>query len=73
MTRLTRFDSSADIGTALSQWDEVKNYSGGEDICLGNVVRDNKIITNVRRGCRSYIPTYSHTLVFPAIGVAVFG
>eukprot|EP00904_Undaria_pinnatifida_P010507 jgi/Undpi1/6587/HiC_scaffold_20.g09066.m1 len=38
------------IGTALSQWDEVKNYSGGEDICLGNVVRDNKIITNGNEG-----------------------
>eukprot|EP00904_Undaria_pinnatifida_P010506 jgi/Undpi1/6586/HiC_scaffold_20.g09065.m1 len=38
------------IGTALSQWDEAKNYSGGEDICLGNIVRNNDITTNGNEG-----------------------
>lgn len=42
---------SSDIGTALAQWDEEKNYSGGEDVCLGNLVRKNLIATNVRRDC----------------------
>eukprot|EP00904_Undaria_pinnatifida_P010505 jgi/Undpi1/6585/HiC_scaffold_20.g09064.m1 len=45
------------IGTALAQWGEEKNFSGGEDICLGNIVRDNEITTNgnegvdVKEGC----------------------
>lgn len=45
----------SDIGTALAQWDEQKNFSGGEDVCLGNIVRNNEIETNVRRGCHPCI------------------
>ncbi|CAM9195519.1 unnamed protein product, partial [Laminaria digitata] len=46
------------IGTALAQWDEAKNFSGGEDVCLGNVIRNNEIVTNgnegvdVKEGCQ---------------------
>lgn len=48
-----RFRVAADIGTARSQWaDEAKNPTGGEDVCLGNVIKNNYIMTNVRRDCR---------------------
>lgn len=46
------FILASDIGTALAQWDEAKNFSGGEDVCLGNVIRNNEIVTNVRTDCQ---------------------
>eukprot|EP00904_Undaria_pinnatifida_P002266 jgi/Undpi1/1203/HiC_scaffold_104.g14117.m1 len=35
------------VGTSRSQWTHVKNHSGGEDICRGNVISNNEIETNV--------------------------
>ena len=43
-----RFHILADVGTSRSQWTHVKNHSGGEDICRGNVISNNEIETNVR-------------------------
>ena len=63
LTRLTLLEHSSDIGTALSQWDEAKNYSGGEDICLGNIVRNNDITTNVRRECAVLEYRTNHPIV----------
>lgn len=50
-----RFNTSSDLGTAYNQWTSDKYEYRGEDICLDNVIRDNEIITNVRRYGRVYI------------------
>ena len=62
-----RIDFPSDIGTALAQWDEKKNFSGGEDVCLGNVVKNNEIATNVRRCSRPFMYVEQYYCSVPSL------
>eukprot|EP00904_Undaria_pinnatifida_P002255 jgi/Undpi1/1202/HiC_scaffold_104.g14116.m1 len=54
------------IGTPLDGWADADNYSGGEDICLGNIISNNEIMTDgnegvdVKEGCLDTVIEYNN-------------